>query len=180
MPSTSNAHGQALQKEPPAQRWMLWIALCLIWIVGCAQPTPKIVAEQDTWSGRIAFQIEGQASQSFSALFELQGNAQSGALVLLSPLGNRVAQLDWKDGHARLQSGQETRTSESLDTLLQDLTGTPLPIAALFSWLHGTQATATGWQADLSGIAEGRLVARRDYPAPQATLRIALTRQQPI
>lgn len=128
------------------------------------------------WSGRLALQIEGQASQSFSAMFELHGNAQNGVLVLLSPLGNRLAQLNWKDGHAQLQSGQETRTSESLDALLQDVTGTRIPIAALFSWLHGTQTTATGWQADLSGIAEGRLVARRDDPAPQATLRIALTR----
>jgi len=128
------------------------------------------------WSGRLALQIEGQASQSFSAMFELHGNAQNGALVLLSPLGNRLAQLNWKDGHAQLQSGQETRTSESLDALLQDVTGTRIPIAALFSWLHGTQTTATGWQADLSGIAEGRLIARRDDPAPQATLRIALTR----
>ncbi|PJI98852.1 outer membrane lipoprotein LolB [Acidovorax sp. 69] len=165
-----------MHRTPPLRRWIWCMALCMLWIVGCAQPTSKTVAEEDMWSGRLALQIEGQASQSFSAMFELHGNAQNGVLVLLSPLGNRLAQLNWKDGHAQLQSGQETRTSESLDALLQDVTGTRIPIAALFSWLHGTQTTATGWQADLSGIAEGRLVARRDDPAPQATLRIALTR----
>ncbi|HVL46303.1 MAG TPA: lipoprotein insertase outer membrane protein LolB [Acidovorax sp.] len=131
--------------------------------------------EQDSWSGRIALQIDGQASQSFSALFELRGTPQAGGLVLLTPFGNRIAQLDWKDGHAQLLSGQDTRTSESLDALLQDVTGTRIPVTALFSWLKGTQASATGWQADLTGIADGRLTARRSDPEPTATLRIALT-----
>ena len=131
--------------------------------------------DEDSWSGRIALQIDGQASQSFSAMVELRGTAQAGGLVLLSPFGNRIAQLDWKDGHAQLLSGQDTRTSDSLDTLLQDVTGTRIPGTALFSWLKGTQASATGWQADLTGIADGRLTARRSDPQPTATLRIALT-----
>jgi len=136
---------------------------------------PSAPAEENSWNGRIALQIDGQASQSFSAMFELRGTAQAGGLVLLSPFGNRIAQLDWKDGHAQLVSGLDTRTSDSLDTLLQDVTGTRIPVTALFSWLKGTQASATGWQADLTGIADGRLTARRDDPQPTATLRIALT-----
>lgn len=161
----------------------------LLWLVGCAPPAPGARAQEDAWSGRIALQVQaqaqaqaqaqgegqGQAAQAFSAMFELHGNADSGGLVLLNPLGQRLAQLDWKDGHAQLHSGQETRSSDSLDALLQDLTGAgTIPVAALFSWLKGIQATATGWQADLSGIADGRISARRDDPA--ATLRIALTR----
>ena len=157
--------------------WMVsWIACCVLWLAGCAQPASRASQEEDSWRGRIALQVDGQAAQSFSATFELQGNPESGSLVLLSPFGNRIAQLEWKDGQASLQSGQETRTSDSLETLLLDVTGTRIPIAALFSWLNGTQATAAGWQADLSGMANGRLVARRDDPAPQTTLRIALTR----
>lgn len=156
-------------------RWMGWLVLCALWLAGCAQPMPSAPVEENSWNGRIALQIDGQASQSFSAMFELRGTAQAGGLVLLSPFGNRIAQLDWKDGHAQLVSGQDTRTSDSLDTLLQDLTGTRIPVTALFSWLKGTQASATGWQADLTGIADGRLTARRDDPQPTATLRIALT-----
>ena len=156
-------------------RWMGWLVLCVLWLAGCAQPMPSTPAEENSWTGRIALQIDGQASQSFSAMFELRGTAQAGGLVLLSPFGNRIAQLDWKDGHAQLVSGQNTRTSDSLDTLLQDVTGTRIPVTALFSWLKGTQASATGWQADLTGIADGRLTARRDDPQPTATLRIALT-----
>ena len=151
------------------------LATCALWLAGCAQP-PKPSAGEDAWSGRLALQIEGQDAQSFSALFELQGNAQAGALALLSPLGNRLAQLAWKDGHAQLTSAQETRSSDSLEGLLQEVTGTRIPVAALFSWLQGTQTTTPGWRADLSRIAEGRLVAHRNDPMPQATLRIALTR----
>ena len=156
-------------------RWMGWLVLCALWLAGCAQPMPSAPVEENSWNGRIALQIDGQASQSFSAMFELRGTAQAGGLVLHSPFGNRMAQLDWKDGHAQLVSGQDTRTSDSLDTLLQDVTGTRIPVTALFSWLKGTQASATGWQADLTGIADGRLTARRDDPQPTATLRIALT-----
>ena len=156
-------------------RWMGWLVLCALWLAGCAQPMPSAPVEENSWNGRIALQIDGQASQSFSAMFELRGTAQAGGLVLLSPFGNRIAQLDWKDGHAQLLSGQDTRTSDSLDTLLQDVTGTRIPVTALFSWLKGTQASATGWQADLTGIADGRLTARRSDPQPTATLRIALT-----
>ncbi|UCU98383.1 lipoprotein insertase outer membrane protein LolB [Acidovorax radicis] len=157
-------------------RWMWWFVLGLLWMTGCAQPARQIAAEEPAWSGRIALQVEDQSSQSFSAMFELHGNAQNGGLVLLSPLGSRLAQLDWQNGHAQLQSGQETRSSDSLDSLLQEVTGTRIPIEALFGWLQGVQVSATGWQADLSGIASGRLTARRDDPAPKATLRIALTR----
>jgi len=157
--------------------WMVsWIACCVLWLAGCAQPAPRAYQEEDSWRGRIALQVDGQAAQSFSSTFELQGNPESGSLVLLSPFGNRIAQLEWKDGQASLQSGQETRTSDSLETLLLDVTGTRIPITALFSWLNGTQATAPGWQADLSGMPDGRLTARREHPTPQAILRIVLTR----
>lgn len=156
--------------------WRCFLVLCFLSMLGCAQPAKPRNGEENFWSGRLALQVEDQASQSFSALFELRGSAQSGGLVLISPLGSRLAQLDWKDGHAQLATGaNEIRTSDSLENLLQDVTGTRIPIAALFSWLQGAQATVPGWQADLTGVAEGRLIARRDDPAPKATLRIALT-----
>lgn len=149
--------------------------LCVL-LLGCAQPAHRSAAGGESWSGRLALQVEGQASQSFSALFELHGNPQTGGLVLTSPLGNRLAQLDWRDGYAQLTTGtQDMRSSDSLDNLLQDVTGTRIPVAALFQWLRGLQAAEPGWQADLSGLDNGRLLARRVDPAPQATLRIALT-----
>lgn len=153
------------------------VSLCLLMLTACAQQVLVATAQdEDAWNGRLALQVEGQASQSFSALFELRGNPDQGELALLSPLGNKLAQLDWQHGQARLVSAQETRTSASLDTLLQEVTGTQIPVAVLFSWLKGIPATAAGWRADLSGLADGRLTAHRDTPLPPATLRVALTR----
>ena len=151
-------------------------AFSALWLIGCAQPAKVPPHAVDMWSGRIALQVEEQPSQSFSAMFELRGNARTGELVLVSPLGNRLAQLEWKDGHAQLTSAQETRSSESLDSLLQEATGSRIPVAALFRWLKGEQSTAPGWSADLSALEDGRLVAHREAPVPKATLRIALTR----
>lgn len=148
----------------------------MLWLAACTQP-PTIPAEALTertlWSGRLALQVEEQTSQSFSAAFELQGNAQQGELLLFNPLGNVLAKIDWTPEHARLQAGGETRESTSLDALLQQTMGAPIPVRAFFSWLRGEQTTAAGWQADLSTIGQGRLVANRYDPAPRATLRIA-------
>lgn len=147
-------------------------------LAGCASPpttTPETRAEQAFWSGRLALQVEeqaGQAGQSLSAAFELEGNATQGELTLLNPLGNVLAQIDWSPQHARLQSGGKTQESASLDTLLEQMTGTPLPVLALFDWLRGVQTTASGWQANLGDIDRGRLEATRYTPAPRATLRV--------
>lgn len=178
MSARLNALPQWWRDPPPLHRclqFLVWLALPL-WLLGCAQPQQQIIGAQDAWSGRISLQVEGQASQSFSAAFELQGNAHKGGLVLISPLGSRLAQLEWQDGHAQLTTAQETRNSHSLDALLEEVTGTQIPVAALFQWLNGVHSTTPGWRADLSNLEQGRLVAHRDTPAPQAILRIALTR----
>ena len=63
-----------------------------------------------------------------------------------------------------------------LEELLAHTLGTPIPVTALFSWLKGMQTTASGWQADLSALDNGRLVATRYQPEPRAVLRVALDR----
>lgn len=159
------------------RQWMAWLTLaCTMWLTGCAQPPRIAEPGSASWSGRLSLQVEGQASQSFSSLFDLQGSPDKGELVLTSPLGNTLARLQWEAGRAQLSTGQETRESTSLDELLRQATGTAIPVAAIFEWLNGNQATAIGWQADLSGSADGRLVARRHDPPPEATLRIAFSR----
>lgn len=149
----------------------------MLLMVGCSQPpVVPATAAGTQWTGRLALQVADQTSQSFFATFELTGSPQQGRLLLLTPLGNTLAQIQWSAGHAEINTGQATRTSDSLDTLLRDIMGTDIPVAALFSWLQGTHLSATGWEVDLSAIEQGRLVAQRHSPAPQATLRIALTR----
>ena len=127
----------------------------------------------------MALQVESDPPQSFFAGFELKGTAQAGELSLFNPLGNTLAVLAWSPQAATLSSGGTTREFSSLDTLVAQVTGTPIPIPALFTWLAGEQASATGWSADLSRLEDGRLVARRNAPLPVTVLRIVLDRQPP-
>lgn len=151
-------------------------AVCAIGaLAACSQPPAPASGATDQWNGRLALQVEDAASQSFSAGFELQGRPERGQLTLLNPLGNVIATLEWEPGQAVLVSGQERRVSASLDALVQELLGGPVPVTALFGWLQGDPVQATGWQADLSALPHGRIVAQRFSPPPQATLRIALS-----
>jgi outer membrane lipoprotein LolB len=128
------------------------------------------------WSGRMAIQVLKDPPESLSAGFELQGSAQAGEMVLLSPIGTTLARLEWTPKGARLTQGQQQVDSPSLQRLGAHLTGTELPIAALFEWLAGRPAEATGWQVDLTAHAQGRINAERREPSPAAVLRIALDR----
>jgi outer membrane lipoprotein LolB len=53
-----------------------------------------------------------------------------------------------------------------MSTLTQEALGADLPMNALFAWLAGDNARIAGWQADLSGLGDGRLAARRSEPRP--------------
>ncbi len=57
------------------------------------------------------------------------------------------------------------------------MTGSDIPVAALFDWLQGKATTVSGWQTDLSRIADGRLRAERYSPPPEASLRIVLDQE---
>jgi outer membrane lipoprotein LolB len=142
-------------------------------LTACALPprAPQDPA-QPNWNGRLALQVEGVQSQSFSASFELRGSAERGELALYTPLGATAAQLQWQPGAAILKANGEERRYASVEALSADATGTPLPLAALFDWLAGRAAEVPGWQADLSRVADGRLTARRISPTPPAELRI--------
>jgi outer membrane lipoprotein LolB len=118
--------------------------------------------------------IDSEQPQSFSAGFELTGNAQTGALVLTSPLGSTLAALNWTPHTAVMRANGDSRRFDSLDELLQNATGAAIPIATLFAWLRGDHASAPGWLADLSQLAQGRLMARRATPSPAVELRLVL------
>lgn len=168
----------ALKTCPLPRAWQRWLGILLmaLLLAACAQPT-RIAAPQSAggpWNGRLALVVEGAASQSFSAVFVLEGTPLQGDLTLSTPLGTALAALHWAPGRAELQSPSGTRTTNSLDVLLRDVLGSAIPVQALFAWLQGDTATAEGWQVDLSQLDSGRLVAVRSQPQPRATLRIAL------
>ena len=150
--------------------------LGLLTLLGCATPRAKVTDTTSFWSGRLALQLQSTPPQSWSASFELQGSAEQGQMTLLSPIGTTLARLSWTPHAARLEQGQDKTESSNLQSLSQRLTGTDLPIAALFEWLEGKAADVPGWQVDFSAHPEGRLTARRSTPAPEAVLRILLDR----
>jgi outer membrane lipoprotein LolB len=119
-------------------------------------------------------QVDGSTTQSFSASFELKGSAEAGELTLFNPLGGTLARLVWQPGSAALHANGEVRLFGSLDALVAQATGAPLPLAALFDWLHGSNTPVPGWQANLARLDDGRLTAVRNQPEPTATLRLVL------
>jgi outer membrane lipoprotein LolB len=169
-------HREAEPGVPTAARRGLLVTLALL-LAGCAQPPARTTGRAgQIWTGRLALQVASEPPQSFAAGFELRGGAQTGELVLTSPLGNTLASLSWSPGSARLRNGDGERLFDSIEALAREVTGTPIPLRALFDWLDGTQGTADGWQADLSRLDEGRLLARRIEPLPAAELRLILDR----
>jgi outer membrane lipoprotein LolB len=157
----------------PLSAWLL-ATLCALLLAACATPPRSVVPPgTQVWTGRLALTVEGQANQSFSAGFELKGAPEAGELALFNPLGGTVAVLAWAPGSATLRSSGSTRQFDSLEALAQEATGAPIPIAALFDWLAGRATPVSGWQADVSQVAEGRLRARRVDPPPVADLRVA-------
>ena len=156
-----------------------WLGVCglgVLALTGCASPRPRPSDTTSFWSGRLALQLQSTPPQSWSASFELQGSAEQGQMTLLSPIGTTLARLSWTPQVALLEQGQDKTESSNLQSLSQRLTGTDLPIAALFEWLEGKAADVPGWQVDFSAHPEGRLTARRSTPAPEAVLRILLDR----
>jgi outer membrane lipoprotein LolB len=122
-------------------------------------------------------QVDQTPEQSFAAAFELKGHAAAGELSLFTPLGSTLAVLRWSPGDATLTTGNDVRRFESLEALVSQATGTPIPVAALFDWLAGVATPVPGWQADLSQLgASGRINARRTAPTPTVDLRVVLDR----
>jgi outer membrane lipoprotein LolB len=157
--------------------WLAALLCTLLLLTACATPPRSApAAGTQTWNGRLALTVEGQANQSFSAGFELKGAPEAGELSLSNPLGGTVAVLAWAPGSATLRTNGSVRQFPSLEALAQEATGAPLPVAALFDWLAGKATPVAGWEADLSQVAEGRLRARRTAPPPLADLRVAFER----
>lgn len=132
------------------------------------------MANRTEWAGRLGLTVDSDPPQAFHAAFELRGDPARGELLLNTPLGTRLAAVRWRPDGAELQQGQDITRDASVDALTARLSGTPLPVAALFDWLQGQPADVPGWQADLSRQADGRLTARRTSPLPEAILRVVL------
>lgn len=155
---------------------MRWAALLVTVALLSACATPQRVAQpgEELWSGRLAMTVQSDPPQSFSAGFELRGTPAAGELQLTSPLGTSIATVVWLPGSAEMRQGGQVTQRGSLDELTTELSGTPVPVAALFGWLRGQPDEVPGWQADLTRQPEGRITARRTSPMPAAELRVVV------
>ena len=173
--AAAGAHGGA----PTWSRRAAVPLIATLFIAGCAVGTGakrQFGPEINQWSGRLALSVASEPPQSFSAGFNLSGQADTGELTLTSPLGNILAVMQWQPGQALLRQGEQTRQFDSVEALAAEVTGAPIPVRALFAWLRGQKEDVAGWHADLSQLEGGRLSAQRQMPLPTAELRIVLER----
>lgn len=87
-------------------------------------------------------------------------------------MGTVLAELLWTPSSAQMQQGEAIQSYANLALMSIQLTGTDLPIAALFEWLNGRDPHPDEWTADLTQLGEGRLTVRRH--APDTELRLIL------
>jgi outer membrane lipoprotein LolB len=162
------------------------VLAALTGLAGCAslRPAPAEL------SGRLALRVEASATQpmrSFSADFDLRGDAERGTMRLTGALGATLAEVRWQPGRAALADAQGTREFDTLEAMSQALFGEPLPLGALTAWLRGqpwSGAPSTplargfeqlGWRVGLESFAEGIVSATRER-APAVSLRARVER----
>jgi outer membrane lipoprotein LolB len=154
-------------------------------IAACATNTPTIgnidaknsILPDLSYQGRLSLRIAAETPQSLYGAFIINGDAQKGELTLNSPLGNTVAKLNWTPQTAVLSANSSTTNYPSTDALITTVTGTTLPLPALFDWLAGINTPVEGWETDLSNmqtVDNRRLIAKRISPLPTVELRIVL------
>lgn len=174
--------------------WMHFSKLVILFfainlIAGCAINTPangEFVTQNSNLSnnplrvdyqGRLSLRIASDTPQTLYGAFTISGDAQTGEMSLNSPLGNTVAKLTWTPQTALLVANNTTTTYPSTEALITTVTGTALPLPALFDWLAGINTPIEGWELDLSNMQNPdnrRFIAKRISPLPTVELRIAL------
>lgn len=162
------------------------LAAVVLAMAGCATVPPRGPADL---AGRLALRVEGtDGARSFSADFDLHGDAERGSLRLTGPLGATLGEARWQPGSAELQTSEATRRFDTLDGLAHALLGEALPLAALIEWLRGRAWSGApsaaradgfdqlGWSVDLARyVADGVLLAQRQQ-APAVSVRVRLER----
>ncbi|MBL8428842.1 MAG: outer membrane lipoprotein LolB [Dechloromonas sp.] len=153
-------------------RFALLLAASLL--TACASAPPAQPALRDhirdfALEGRFALRVTlpGQAAQSSGGRLTWTHQNRSDRVLLSSPLGYGVAEIETTPEISRLRTADgKTRESTDPDALIEDVTGQRLPISRLPSWLLGrsggraliesdaqgrpARLTEDGWQVDYS------------------------------
>lgn len=110
-------------------------------------PLDRFVAE-----GRISLK---QAERRDHLRFRWEHSPEADSLLLMSPLGQGLAELSRDAGGARLaQPNRPPLAAPDLRQLSQDVFGTALPFEALVDWLRGARpergGLVDGWRVEVS------------------------------
>ncbi len=143
-----------------------WFSVLLFLTACSSTPTVQPLAQGGAthWQGRLALKVEGPAAQAWTAFFELDGTPEYGSLVLNSLFGNRLARMQWAPHSASLQTPSDTLQFSSLEAMAAHHTPSPIPVAALFSWLQGQRVDVKGWEVSMDQLQQGRLSALQRGP----------------
>ena len=133
------------------------LALLLTACAGLPPPSPAALTlgpplQRFIAEGRISLR---QGGHSDHLRFRWEHTRESDAVLLMSPLGQGMAELTRDAGGARLtQPNQAPVLAASLALLAQRVTGAPLPLEALADWLRGARPALSGevdgWQVVIS------------------------------
>ena len=161
------------------------------------QPSVPQALYNGPWDGRMSLKLAAfgkEAAKGVQLTFSLDGTSQRGTLDLSTPLGTRMASVQWHERMAVLRTSDGERPFDSLDELTRHVLGEALPIPALMAWLQGgpspdqpwqgqpegnrQQFTQAGWQVDLRERGSGYIDALRPASDSQrgVTLKVRIDR----
>ena len=149
-----------------------WLAcLATLLLAACAEMQEVPDATQILGPPLQRFAAEGrislrQGDRRDHLRFRWEHAPQSDAVLLMSPLGQGVAELVRDASGARLmQANQAAVIADSLPQLTQRVFGAPLPLDAMADWLRGARpglsGEVDGWRVvikDTSVFRQGRLL----------------------
>ncbi len=144
----------------------LGLALTLALTACIHSPAQEKTLYERGWTGRLMVESQSTdeslagappATRTTHAHFEWTGDIQTGRLDLLTPLGQVVARAHWSSQGAWLWTSEQTASKgmsfPSLDALIEETLGVPIPVEGLMAWLEtrhwpsmSVAASAVTWQ----------------------------------
>jgi outer membrane lipoprotein LolB len=143
------------------------------------------IAQQVRYAGHLNLKLQAfgdKGAEGGSFHFDLQAQPTSGVMDISTPFGTLVASVRWNAGNASLLTPNGQQVFASIDELLTQALGEPLPVATLLYWLKGqpdpnvpftwlnapssptamAQFQQLDWWVDATDLAAGVLHAHRD------------------
>ena len=128
---------------------LAWLAAACLALAGCATPRPAgepgQAAGADTLSrtGRFAVRVDedGGRQDAVQGGFSWRDDGRRLILDLVNPLGSTLARVEAAGGVATLRRSDGSITqAPGADALVEDVLGSPIPVAGLRDWMRGRVA----------------------------------------